>query len=665
MIIKSITLEKFRQYKEKCIFNFSLDNEKNVTVITGDNTCGKTTLVQSFIWCLYGKDEFKDKIKLNADEYESLKNGTMNGLKECSVTIDLFHDDEEYIVKRIEKYVLQRNGAITTSQSFKIYENENGNYVPLDEEKVDNLIQEILPENLSSYFFFWGEKIEKLTEKKELSESVKQFLGLDTLDSAIKHLEQARKKVSSSLVGESANSEMESYQKRINKYEAANKTLSIKVESLKSNIAYYQEKANKLFNDLTTSENKELNSRQEDYRQKKNQLASLQKDLDKYRNRFKEFFNDSKNYVYCFANEQESIAVELLEKNKDGYSDRGWAAIDLNAINEIIKRGKCICGNEVCEGNAAFKYLIHQKELVAPNVIGGAVNSFIESSERRTKHNNQYVEDIHETYKKINNIQDDIADLEYDVSQLEKRLRNTTNIKDKQEEYNEIKRDLDSKQNELGGYQNEIERNKNQIDLCERKISDLATKDRKYRRLSRQLGYIESLLNMFKGDYQNNEKALKEQLEKNVSENFNEVYSGNRKIEINERYNAIAKNKVGDKWIESETSPGLETVKNFAFIVGLLQCAKEKIILDSEEGDLANSNDYPLVLDAPFSQADEKHIPKICDLISNNAEQIILVVMNKDWNYAKDVLASKVGQFYELKKKSETNTTVEEVTYHD
>ena len=70
---------------------------------------------------------------------------------------------------------------------------------------------------------------------------------------------------------------------------------------------------------------------------------------------------------------------------------------------------------------------------------------------------------------------------------------------------------------------------------------------------------------------------------------------------------------------------------------------------------------YPLVLDAPFSQADEKHVPAISKLISKNAEQIILVVMKKDWNYAKGVLSDKVGKSYILEKVTETHTLVKEV----
>lgn len=149
-----------------------------------------------------------------------------------------------------------------------------------------------------------------------------------------------------------------------------------------------------------------------------------------------------------------------------------------------------------------------------------------------------------------------------------------------------------------------------------------------------------------------------------VDENFRQVYRGERKIVIDEKYNAIPYNLVGDKWITSDTSPGLETVKNFAFIIGLVQCAKDKII--SNDGDEAtNTGSYPLVLDAPFSQADEKHIPEISKLISDNAEQIILVVMNKDWNYAKNVLKDKVGAFYELEKETETCTHVKEISIND
>lgn len=48
MKIKSIKLHNFMRYKGDNELFFSTDNEKNVTVVLGDNTFGKTTLAQAF-----------------------------------------------------------------------------------------------------------------------------------------------------------------------------------------------------------------------------------------------------------------------------------------------------------------------------------------------------------------------------------------------------------------------------------------------------------------------------------------------------------------------------------------------------------------------------------------------------------------------------------------
>ena len=44
-------------------------------------------------------------------------------------------------------------------------------------------------------------------------------------------------------------------------------------------------------------------------------------------------------------------AVRILKNNPEPVI--GWNYIDLNAINEILKRGTCICGREFCNGDAA------------------------------------------------------------------------------------------------------------------------------------------------------------------------------------------------------------------------------------------------------------------------------------------------------------------------
>lgn len=54
MKFQSITMNNFMRYKGRNVIEFSCDEKKNVTVVLGDNTVGKTTIAQAFRWGLYG-----------------------------------------------------------------------------------------------------------------------------------------------------------------------------------------------------------------------------------------------------------------------------------------------------------------------------------------------------------------------------------------------------------------------------------------------------------------------------------------------------------------------------------------------------------------------------------------------------------------------------------
>ena len=67
MIINRLEMYNFRQYIGHQSVDFSTDPDKNVTVLIGINTSGKTTIVRAFEWCLYGKNGFEDPVLLNSE----------------------------------------------------------------------------------------------------------------------------------------------------------------------------------------------------------------------------------------------------------------------------------------------------------------------------------------------------------------------------------------------------------------------------------------------------------------------------------------------------------------------------------------------------------------------------------------------------------------------
>lgn len=75
MLLKSIKLENFRQFRNESIdFAQGIDG-KNVTIIIGENGTGKTTFAQAFFWCMYGETKFSDKVMLNKVVAADLKLG--------------------------------------------------------------------------------------------------------------------------------------------------------------------------------------------------------------------------------------------------------------------------------------------------------------------------------------------------------------------------------------------------------------------------------------------------------------------------------------------------------------------------------------------------------------------------------------------------------------
>lgn len=141
--------------------------------------------------------------------------------------------------------------------------------------------------------------------------------------------------------------------------------------------------------------------------------------------------------------------------------------------------------------------------------------------------------------------------------------------------------------------------------------------------------------------YQEKEGKVRTELQQRVNDNFAKMYHGERSISIDDKY------RVRYADVTTEESDGLKAVKSFAFIASLVSMAKDRILDDK---DMQLGQVYPLVMDAPFSNVDEIHIDNICKILPKTANQVIMAVMQKDWEYASINLGQFVGQSYTITK---------------
>jgi len=668
MLIKSITLNNFRQFKGKQALEFSTDADKNVTVLLGDNTFGKTTILQAFNWCLYEVADFpKDSnpnFLLNLED----ANEQAGIQQKCEVYVELTleHKDTEYIVLRKQAYIDRAYGNWNAlSSQLTVSYKENGITKQVREGEERNIINGILPQSLSGYFFFDTERVSDISTRKDLSEAVRGLLGLAAVGNARKHLGARTQKATA--IGQWNASLDSAGDDRAREAQETISRETDKIESLKSEI----ENAEHELEILNSQKEKiaeilrDNQSTAELQRQKQTLEASLEsekKDLDDANKNFLRLF--SSNAVSYFALPLTEQAQELL--TNANVDDRGIRDMTEASIRDIIKRGRCICGAPIVTpengnlGNEAYQHIIDELNYVLPAHLGTAIMSFKDLVAVDRRNLAQFYPTIEQMYKNIQNHRDTIAKIEDDIAHIEESIYGKENMSSYEADMNrikaEIKRMHDKKERCIRG----IGACDSAIDSAQKVYDGLVSASDRNRKLIIYLAYAEKICNWIDKTYAEKEQEMRSRLQEKVNDIFSRMYHGQRRVQIDNQYHVTLFAQLNGKEVVTGESEGLKRVKNFAFIAGLVDLAKEKASLGKNSETITWDNEaYPLVMDAPFSNADETHIRNISGVLPEVANQVIMFVMEKDWQYAEPVMKAHVGKYCTLKKFSESHTEIE------
>lgn len=371
------------------------------------------------------------------------------------------------------------------------------------------------------------------------------------------------------------------------------------------------------------------------------------------------FFKDfSKGSLQMFAQPLLGQANDFLAAIK--IDDKGVRDLTAPTILELLKRGRCICGTELCEGNDAYNHLMEELNYVPPESIGNTVRHYREKLSSFSRDADHIFESLTSRYQEIYRSKARIQEWEDELADISIQIKGKDNMKKYETELIDVKsrlRDLNAKKERLirddATLKSEIERYKKVYD-------SLIAVSGKNKETMLLIKYAEEILDWLSSTYKEKEAFIREALEMKVNNIFEQMYHGHRRVSIDQKYQVTLLTTIEDKEVAAGESEGSNRVKSFAFIAGLVALAKEKLIANAgEEGFNLSSEPYPLVMDAPFSNADETHTANISKVLPEIAEQVIMFVMQKDWRYAEPVMATRVGKQYELKKLSETHTVLQ------
>lgn len=663
MLLQSIKLENFRQFRNESIDFAQGENGKNVTIIIGENGTGKTTFAQAFFWCLYGETEFSDKSMLNKKVAADMKPGQD---EKVQVTLSLKHGEVYYTLMREQSYKKDYSNKIKAENTiFNIaVKDTTGNTSYIKPSACESEVKSILPKELSRYFFFDGERIEKMSKEisagkkaTDFAEAVKGLLGLNAMISAIQHFNPNSKY---GVIGSYESSFDAKSNSKISEYTAT-------IDKCKSEIAAIDARLDELDEQITSATNRKTDKAEEikQYAEGEELQKKKERILFKIENAKKARANVYKSICKDFnSNLSPFFSVSLMKRALEIVAQGDFAGKDIpfmhaKTIEYLLKQKVCICGTHLDEGSVPCNKVKELIEYLPPQSISTTISDFKKESRRRTGQTQDMYSIIKDSLAIISTQDDEIADLTDDLHKIETKLSGgdvrakvraiNNGIQLCDETIRKCNAERDKLNRSLGGIKQDMER-------ADTERRNLTLLDDKNKQVEIYKAYAERIFAELQEVYSSSETGIREKLQETINDIFRQIYEGGLYLTIDSKYHisVYATDYEGD--VETSTAQSISVI--FAFITGIIKMARENRNASDEDAKLLSSEPYPLVMDAPLSAFDKRRIKTVCEALPETAEQVIIFIKDTDGELAEDYMGDKIGKRHSFDKKNEFETVL-------
>jgi DNA sulfur modification protein DndD len=650
MELHSLELKNFRQFKEDKI-EFARGRGKGATVIHGSNGSGKTTLLNAFTWLFYEEVDFDTRPDRLVTE-GTIAEATVGEQLTVSVKLQFEHEETEYIAERRTIFEKRSEGdfdgelidmGLTVKYKQGASWSERGN--------PENTLDQILPERLSTLFFFDGEDIEQLAgidNQERIQESIQNIMGLTILERATRHMDDVAGRFEDE-VEEHASDELSDLIERKREIEDTIEELERKkedtersIERIGTEIRDIEHKHQRL------DESAALQERREEYREEKENLEAR---VEKINEEIKAEI-DEKGFV--------PLAMPLINdtaERLDGMRQDGVIPSDLNNsyIDSLLEAERCLCGRPLEPGTEHYKQVEALKgEAIAEGVEQGAVRiighlnqmsdmefSFFDNIDEYVQERKRVRDDIGELTEKI----DDVGSELQEMDQTTKGGVSIPELEAERETKEEKKEDLIS---EKGRLKEKIERNEEEIESLKSGIDDKRDEREEALVAKRRQKAAELVGEELGTAFDELKNKVRQLSNEKIQETFGSIASKDLTAEVTEDFELKIWQEVGGERIEVDKSTGERQIASLAFVGSLVDIARERYEAEGDS-EYFTGGIYPLVMDSPFGALDKSHRRQVSRVIPELANQIVVFATDSQWDGpVEEEMAPKVGQQYWL-----------------
>ena len=653
MRLQRLTLSNFRQFQDE-VLEFAIGDKNNVTVVHGRNGSGKTTLLNAFTWLLYGKNNFNTGSEKLANEGEMARAKEGETVR-VEVTLEFEDEGIDYKARRwldVQKQDPTDNVGEELDSGLELkYRDESGTMNSRENPSVS--LEQIIPERLSSLFFFDGEDIDELAgfdNQEQIQDAIQNIMGLTIIERSINHLESVEERFENEMQRHGSSELSDLIEKK--------RSLKSEIENLEQKKGDIKKNREQLLEDVKLIEQKlewfedsaalqkERSNKLDERKKLKHEVEGLE---DNLRNEI------SKRGYLTFA----MPAIEETAKDLDNLRAQGKipSELDNKFVEKLLDESECICGRPLEEHSESYQKVSNYLDDENFDGVDQAAIRIISHLDHFSDERSEFFKTIEQIIDERKSTEDEITALSERIDQISSELEDI-DVPEGQdvEDPGELEATRKQKEIERRELKDDIVRLNQRIDdkneekeKIKEKIEQAREEETKANTARKRMLAAEEVRKRFEGHFRDLQEQVRDWSNTMIKDTFSEIAQKHMQAEITDDFRLRILQEVYEgEMMEVNKSTGERQIASLAFIGSLVSIAKERYESDADTPYFTGGI-YPIVMDSPFGALDNEHRRRVSRAMPKLGEQIIVLVTDSQWKGpVANEMKSIAGKQYQL-----------------
>ncbi|PRH80013.1 hypothetical protein C6N75_06275 [Streptomyces solincola] len=665
MKLLKLTLKNFRAFYGEQVLDLSVEEGKPAVLIFGNNGAGKTTLLNAFAWALYGtfSEDVEQQHRVIHDK--AWADTAFGEDITASVRLDFEHDGTRFSVVRHVTVIKEKAEQEPVEPELTVTE------IGTDGEAQSILngqdrIEKILPKGLRQFFFFNGERMEKMFsgdvkregegKNQEVQKAIKTLLDLEAIERALEDLPKVSRKLASE-IDSKEDSRLKQLSDHMDHLATREKEEVAEMLRLSGEISAFQKEVQAI--DRALLQNREAEPLQKKRDSLTRRIKAAHDRHMEYKSRKRELL--SRHGFLALTSGIDTKVIELADEMRE--RRQLPAGIQRSFIEDILEAQLCLCGREVREGTQEYEELDKRKYNAGLEDVQESwmrVSGKMKNLEERRQ---EILEQLTLNASDIQKADAEISELEEERSDVDRQLEGV-NIQDVQRLI-ERRKNYASKETDARVAHKEAENKvtsiKQEAEATGRQYRNAEVKSEKARKVQKQVELVEKVRAALKEILEIKTEEVRDQLDKKVKEVFSRIFIKSYVPELNDDFELELHTASG----VAIRSTGENQILGLSFVGAVSEVARNISARKKNRGEATietgSGGVYPVVMDAPFGSLDLTYQEEISKALPALTSQIItLLSQSQARGKVLENLQQAANQMYVLRSYTPNQSAGEE-----